>query len=249
VCHATGVPFYRENLRAGIRDSRQDRLCYRDIRFPDEAICPVSALLSIEGLVVSMNQRNLLIVAVVALAGGWLYFSRSTNHSPFTERQTQRALTAPPVKTVCVDTVQNLSGQPVNMVGVDGELVARLRQVGFPSSRLLAVENGDKCDAVVNAELVELSGRGRKTAHVDFRLTLAGEQPPRISSTATGKSSDNRIAKFASSFRPAESTGPSDQQRAEREAVFAAIEQQALQIQAAYQRGLPPWLPNSGSGQ
>jgi hypothetical protein len=195
-----------------------------------------------EGLVVPMNQRILLIAAGIALAGGWLYFSRSTNHSPLTERETQRAMTAPVVKTVCVDTIQNLSGKPVNMVGVDGELVAQLRKVGFPSSRMLAQENGPKCDAVVNGELVELSGRGRKTAHVDFRLTLTGEEPPRISSSAAGKSSDNRIAKFASSFRPAQSTGQSEQERAEHEAVFAAIEQQAIQIQAAYERGLPPWL-------
>ena len=98
--------------------------------------------------------------------------------------------------------------------------------------------------ATVNAELVEISGRGQKTAKVDFRLTLAGEQPPRISAQAVGKSSENPVAKFASGFRPAEATTPqSNQELAEHEAVFSALEQQAQQVHTAYKRGLPPWLP------
>ena len=150
----------------------------------------------------------------------------------------------PVVETICVETIQNLSKKPVKMDGVDDELVVQLQKAGFPSSRKVSDDNGKRCDATVNAELVEISGRGQKTAKVDFRLTLAGEQPPRISAQAVGKSSDNQVAKFASGFRPAEAATPqSGQELAEHEAVFAALEQQAQQVQTAYKRGLPPWLP------
>ncbi len=127
------------------------------------------------------------------------------------------------------------------MDGTDAQLAAQLQKVGFASSRRVADESGPPCDAVVNAELVELSGRSRKTARIDFRLTVTGEEPPRISSTAVGKSADHRISQFASGFRPAESTAQPEEIAAQ-EAVLAAIEQQAIQIRAAYQRGLPPWL-------
>jgi hypothetical protein len=36
-----------------------------------------------------------------------------------------------------------------------------------------------RADAKTTTELVDISGRGRKTARIDFRLTLANEQVPR----------------------------------------------------------------------
>lgn len=200
-----------------------------------------------------MTKRILLAAAGIALAGGIFYFSRTVNHSPVASREIQGVIAVPPsLNTVCVEHIQNLSGKPVNMDGVDQELVAQLRKVGFPSPRTVADDTGPRCDATVNAELVELSGRGSKTARIDFRLTLRGEEPPRISASVTGKSANNRIAKFASGFLPAESVKQnpkSDEELAARDAVIAAIEQQATRIRSAYLLGLPPWLPESGKGQ
>ena len=124
------------------------------------------------------------------------------------------------------------------MEGVDDELVAQLQKVGFQSHKVSDIVG--KCEATVNAELVELSGRGRKTARVDFRLTLAGEQPPRMSSSAEGKSIGDG-SKFTMAF--VASKQKQEKTTAEREAIFAALQQQAIQIDAANKRGLPPWLP------
>jgi hypothetical protein len=202
-----------------------------------------------------MTRKISLAAIGIMLAAGLLYFVRNTNRvsSDQKDRLIKRDVPgapatatapAPVVETICVAAIQNLSHKPVKMDGVEDELVVQLQKAGFPSSRKISDDNGKACDATVNAELVDLSGRGRKTARVDFRLTLAGEQPPRISAQAVGKSSDNQVAKFASGFAPAEAAPPqASQERAEHEAVVAALEHQAQQIRTAYQRGLPPWLP------
>jgi hypothetical protein len=124
-------------------------------------------------------------------------------------------------------------------------LVAQLQKVGFSANKV-STPNGKRCDATINAELVEITGRGRKTARVDFRLTIAGEQPPRISASAHGKSSENAAQAAASTVKGngfvAAQSKPSNAV-AEREAMVAALTDQAQQIHDAYQRGLPPWLP------
>jgi hypothetical protein len=199
-----------------------------------------------------MIKKISVIAAVIAVAGVLLYLSRSTSHSPVADRATTRPVPdaplakTPVVQTICVVTIQNLSHRPMNMDGIDDELVVQLQKTGFTSSRKVTEDNGKQCDAIVNGELVELSGRARKTARVDFRLTLTGEQPPRMSASALGKSAEKEVTKLASNFSPAEASTPqANQERAEHDAVSAAIEQQALQIQAAYKRGLPPWLPTT----
>jgi len=155
------------------------------------------------------------------------------------------AATAPPMDTVCVEPIQNLSHHAANLDGVEEELANRLRNAGFSGSRRILDAGGKGCEAFINAELVDLSGRGRKTAKIDFRLTLASEQAPRISSSAAGKSSGASLTKFAFNFRAAENAAQTEQQQAEREAISAAIEEQVHQIRVAYQRGLPSWLPSA----
>jgi hypothetical protein len=157
---------------------------------------------------------------------------------------------APVVERICVETIQNLSRQSVSMEGIDDELVAQLQRVGFGANRISA-PNPTRCDATINAELVDITGRSRKTARVDFRLTLAGEEPPRMSASAHGKSSKSApmvvsIASIMSSFKSMElvsSQNKPDKGTAEREAMVAALADQARQIKVAYQHGLPPWLP------
>jgi hypothetical protein len=60
-----------------------------------------------------------------------------------------------------------------------------------------------------------------------------------------GKSRDNSSSKFETNFKPMALVAAQkpDKAAAEREAVSAAIEQQARQIKDAYNRGLQPWLP------
>jgi hypothetical protein len=156
----------------------------------------------------------------------------------------------PVMENICVETIQNLSHQPVSMEGIDDELVAQLQKIGFHANRISA-PNVKQCDATINAELVDITGRSRKTARVDFRLTLAGEEPPRMSASAHGRSSNSgptvvSIISGALNFRPMEFTSSQNRPEraaAEREAMVAALADQARQIKVAYQHGLPPWLP------
>ncbi len=186
-----------------------------------------------------MKTRIMVAGAGIVLAAALLYFARNAKQPPV--RQTQGLIRpdAKTVATVCVEKIQNLSHQPVDMDGVDDELVAQLQKVGLQSHKV-SDNTGKQCEATVNAELVELSGRGRKTARVDFRLTLAGEQPPRMSSSAEGKSAPEG-SKFTMAFVAQKQK--QEKTSADREAIFAALQQQAILIDAANKRGLPPWLP------
>jgi len=190
-------------------------------------------------------MKKILVAAVgIALAGGLLYFARNAKQPPKQQTQGLVRTNAPVVETICVQNIQNLSHQPVDMDGIDDEAVAQLQKVGFKSRKIS--DPGKQCDATVNAEVVEISGRGRKTARVDFRLTLAGEQPPRMSASVQGKSRDNSNGKVESNFGGmalVASQRKPDKASAEREAIFAALEQQSQQIFDAYKRGLPAWLP------
>jgi hypothetical protein len=190
-----------------------------------------------------MNKKILLVVAGIAIAGGLLYFARNAKQPPVQQTQGLIRSNTPVIEAICVANFQNLSQQPVNMEGVDDELVAQLQTVGFKTSHRLA-DSGSKCDATVNAEIVEISGHSRKTARVDFRLTLAGEQPPRISATVEGKSRENSSSKLEKSLLPMTlvATQKPSKASAEREAISNAIEKQAHQIKEAYQNGLKPWL-------
>jgi hypothetical protein len=186
-----------------------------------------------------MKTKIIVAGAGIVLAAALLYFARNTKQPPVQQAQGLIRPDARTVSVVCVEKVQNLSHQSVDMDGVDEELVAQLQKVGLQSHKVSDV-TGKQCEATVNAELVELSGRGRKTARVDFRLTLAGEQPPRMSSSAEGKSTADG-SKFTMAF--VASKQRQEKTSAEREAIFAALQQQAIQIDTANKRGLPPWLP------
>jgi hypothetical protein len=156
---------------------------------------------------------------------------------------------APVVEKICVETIQNLSHQPVSMEGIDDALVAQLQKMGFQANRI-SPPNPKQCDATINAELVDIAGRGRKTARVDFRLTLVGEEPPRMSASAHGRSSKSApivdsVVSIMSSIRSmgfVQSQSKAGQGTAEREAILAALADQARLIKVAYQHGLPPWL-------
>jgi hypothetical protein len=192
-----------------------------------------------------MNKKILVAAVGIALAGGLLYFARNAKQPPKQHTQGLIQTKVPVIETICVEKIQNLSHQPVNMEGVDEELVTQLQTVGFRSSRKISESAGRACDATVNAELVEISGRTRKTARVDYRLTLAkGEQAPRISASVEGKSRDHSSSKLESNFRPMALVAAQkpDKAVAEREAISAAIAQQAYQIKDAYDHGLKPWL-------
>src|SRR5580700_7109975 len=147
-------------------------------------------------------KKTIVIAATgIVLAGGLLYFARDSKQPPVQQTQGLIKAGTPVIENICVENIQNLSHQPVNMEGIDDELVAQLQRVGFSANKV-ATPNGKRCDATINAELVEITGRGRKTARVDFRLTLAGEQPPRISASAHGKSADSATQAVASNVKP-----------------------------------------------
>jgi len=74
----------------------------------------------------------------------------------------------PPVKSICVTPIQNLSHKKVAMDGVDDEFVTQLNKAGFVSQK---ISNGaGQCDATTNAELIDITGRGRKTARIDSKI-------------------------------------------------------------------------------
>lgn len=188
-----------------------------------------------------MNKKIVIVAIGVILAGGLLYFARNAKQPP--KQQTQGLIRAngPVIDAICIEKIQNLSHQPANMEGVDDELVAQLQTLGFRGSRKTA-DSGKACEATVNAEVAEISGRGNKKARLDFRLTLAGEQAPRISASVEGKSHDN--SKFVSNLRPMALVAAQkpDKATAEREAISDAITKQAHHIKDSYDHGLQPWL-------
>ncbi len=189
-----------------------------------------------------MNRKILLAIAGIALAGGLLYVSRDGKQPPVQQTLGLIKTNRPLIETICIEKIQNLSHQPVNMEGIGDELAAQLQRVGF-QARSVSNLTGMQCDATVNTELVEITGRHRKTARVDFRLTLAGEQPPRISTSVEGKSHDNSGLKAASNFKSMSlMASQPDKMDSEREAIVSALAEQARQIDAAYKRGLPPWV-------
>jgi hypothetical protein len=186
-------------------------------------------------------KEKLAIAAVAALLGYGLYYSvHNAKHPADDPALSSIAKATPVVKSICVTPIQNLSHKNVTMDGVDDEFVTQLRKVGFVSQKIS--DGGAKCDATTNAEVVDITGRGRKTARIDFRLTLTNEQVPRMSSSVEGKSggqSGESLEKTVSEFKinpdSKESAG------AEHEAIVMALGKTAAQIDAANKRGLPPW--------
>lgn len=185
-------------------------------------------------------KNSLAGAAVAILLTLGIYFSvHNAKHPVDDPTVSSIAKTTPVVKSICVTPIQNLSHKPVAMEGVDDVFVTQLRSVGFVSRKVS--DGGDQCDAAINAELVDITGRGRKTARMDFRLTLANEQVPRMSSSVEGKSGrggdslDKTVSEFSINPDSKESAG------AEHEAIVAALGKTAAQIDAANRKGLPPW--------
>ncbi|HTB14079.1 MAG TPA: hypothetical protein VK752_21050 [Bryobacteraceae bacterium] len=184
-------------------------------------------------------MKNVLgITAVLIVLGVVAYYSAYNSKHPADDPALSSLVKAAPVvKSICVTPIQNLSHKPVAMDGVDDELVAQLHKVGFESRKIS--DGGAQCDATTNAEVVDITGRGRKTARVDFRLTLTSEPAPRLSSSVEGKSGGGSLEKSVSEFTV--NPDPKETAGAEREAVVAALGKTAAQIDAANKRGLPGW--------
>lgn len=187
------------------------------------------------------NALTLFALAILVAVG--LYYAHNTRHLPDDPAVGSLLKTAPVMKSICVTPIQNLSHKPLALDGIDEELVAQLHKVGFESRKVS--KSGDACDAITNAEVMDISGRGRKTARIDFRLTLTGEQVPRMSSSVEGKSGgkgQDPLEKSMSEFavNPDVEDGPG----ATREAIVAALEKTASLIDTANKRGLPRWGTN-----
>jgi hypothetical protein len=191
-------------------------------------------------------KNKLALAAVAILLGAGVYYSVRNAKHPADDPalgSLAKAKSTPVVKSICVEPIHNLSHKSVAMDGVDDELVAQLHKVGFESRKVS--DGGGQCDAITNAEVVEVTGRARKTARVDFRLTLTSEQVPRMSSSVEGKSGfksaakDDPLAKSMGEF--AVNPDTKETPGAEREAIVAALEKTATQIDSANKRGLPPW--------
>jgi hypothetical protein len=192
--------------------------------------------MTIKRRILIQMKNTLAIAAVAILLGVGAYYSvRNPNHFVDDPKSASIVKPSPVVKSICVTPIQNLSHKPVAMEGIDNELVSQLQKVGFAARK---VADGGQCDATTNAEVVDITGRARKTARVDFRLTLTSEQVPRMSSSVEGKSGGS-VEKTLSDF----TVNPDAKETAgaAREAIVAALGRTAAQIDAANRKGLPPW--------
>src|SRR5260370_39798520 len=109
----------------------------------------------------SMKTKIIVAGAGIVFAAALFYFARNSKQPPVQQTQGLIRPDARTVNIVCVERIQNLSHQVVDMEGVDDELVAQLQKRGFQSLKVSNIVG--KCEATVNRELMELSARGRKT--------------------------------------------------------------------------------------
>jgi hypothetical protein len=121
--------------------------------------------------------------------------------------------------TVCVNPPLNLTGMEIDVTTVTRELAGKISDAGFHSGPPSAFET---CDATVYTEIVAVTGRARKTVETEFRIVIAGEQIPRLCSSAHGKSTNGRAVLSASWH----------------DALIAAIADEARQIRDAQQKGM-----------
>jgi hypothetical protein len=92
--------------------------------------------------------------------------------------------TLSPGSAVCVNPPLNLTGRKIE-IDSTRELVRRILEAGFASGPLGTLET---CHATLFTEVVSMGGRDRKSAELEFRIVLLGEQIPRLVSSAQGKS-------------------------------------------------------------
>jgi hypothetical protein len=125
---------------------------------------------------------------------------------------------------ICVTPVQNLTGREILTGRIDEALISEIVKVGYQAAKLGALET---CDARAYTELVHIEGRNRTKVEIEFRLVLAGEEVPRLCTTAIGKSV-KRPKSLANGARVA----------AEREAIESAFASEAQKIQSAQRNGM-----------
>ena len=133
-------------------------------------------------------MKKVILVLTGAIAAAGLYYVSRTPYPPPNER-VQGALGARRLAQgakVCVNKIQNRSGKALDMNGIDGDLIAQLSNAGFKASATGGSEAA--CEGSVYGEIVALKGKDRMEAEVEFRLMIAGDQTPFISSIAKGKS-------------------------------------------------------------
>jgi hypothetical protein len=189
-----------------------------------------------------MNRKLALIAAGVVVAAGVFYVARtrSTPNSPSTQSAIG-GMNHPLLGSVCVQPVQNLAKRPLDMAGLDAALVYQLKRAKVPAE--LTVGEGAGCDAFIYTEITEVAGKGRSHAELEFRVVMKDEVPPRLSSTARGKS-DPKLPpmprdSFLPASQPAAAAPASPASGPDRDAIVAAFEDQAKQIAAAERWGFP----------
>jgi hypothetical protein len=170
----------------------------------------------------SSLKTYLVILATAAIAAGQAEKAMAAGLSNTLNLPRQNSL-APrslsPGSTVCVNSPLNLTGMEIDASTVIRELAGKISEAGFHSGPASAFES---CDATVFTEIVSVTGRARKKVETEFRIVIAGEQIPRLCSSAHGKSM-NRRAVLSASWQ---------------EALIAAISDEVRQIRDAQQKGM-----------
>ena len=180
-------------------------------------------------------KKAILVLAAAFVAGGVYYLSRGTYPPP--DEHVQGSIGGRRLAhgaTVCVSKIQNLSGKEIGVEDIAEGLVAQLNNAGFKAS----VGDKPECQGSVFGEIIALKGKDRVEAEVEFRLLIAGDQTPYISSIAKGKSgltaggvpANNVVMAMApgKSVVGAKGANPA---AASREAVMAAFADMAKQIE------------------
>lgn len=168
-----------------------------------------------------LKIRKEVMLAASWLIAGLLGAAEPAVRTPAPEPAQWRGIV--PGSAICIAPIRNMSGRSLAMPGLEHELAAQLEGSGYRAGKLGEVGT---CDATVYSEIVSLSGRARVRAELEFRLVLAGEQAPRLSTTVTGRSP--KRARQPGFGRTA----------AEQDAILAALARQSHQILAAQQAGM-----------
>jgi hypothetical protein len=158
----------------------------------------------------------MVILAGMVVAAGGLYVSRKCSFgigcevgtaihpAPVMSARPKNDLRSlAPGATICVNPVQNLSDQTVDIGRMDEQLAGEIAKAGYGVARI-----GDlSCAATTYTEITHVSQGQRVEAELEFRLVLAAEQAPRFSATAKGESDlggpqeDAIVAAFADQAR------------------------------------------------
>ena len=176
------------------------------------------------------------------IAAGVVFYLSRTEYPPRNE-QVQGAIGARRLAhgaAVCVTGIQNKSEKTIALEALDDDLVAQLNNVGFKArlasgqGRNDAAAASSNCEATVYGEIVNLKGKDKMEAEVEFRVMIAGDQTPHISSVAKGKSSDPVPANVVLSAMPGKQKFDLKKEPAviQREAIVAAFGDMARQVEA-----------------